>query len=130
MSARVEIRYADGKGVSLYSKWQSSQMLKQLKAALARHPRYWRDPPYLSRVIYENLSDFPDGVGMGICQTRPEDTAAEILEATDSHVVAVVDIMDQTVSFAGYIEGEGHNVEVFERTLSFDEFIKDVQEVV
>lgn len=129
MSARVEIRYADGKGVSLYSKWQSSHMLKQLKAALARHPRYWRDPPYLSRVIYENMRELPDGVGLGICQTRVEDSVVDIIEATDSEIVAIVDIMAQTVEFGGYVFGDGGSVEVYSETLSFNEFIRDVRGV-
>ena len=102
--------------VVLYSHWKASSLPQILADALA-HEERWGDHEYLSRIIFEELSDVSsDFTGLGIGTQRHGDTWR----------VINVDPDEQEVYFEG---GHGYSTDEYSgQTYTFEEFIDKFEE--
>lgn len=100
--ANVLVRHnkADS-GVYLYTHWSAPELPATLQAALARGLR-WDDPPYLTRIIFDKMTERQQGneTGFGI----------SAFEVDGNPRLLEVNVVEQTVSYG-------------DREWSFDEYV-------
>ncbi|HEY2193637.1 MAG TPA: hypothetical protein VGH76_15270 [Actinomycetospora sp.] len=79
-------------GVYLYTHWNGSEWPERLREALAFGANRWTDDQYLARIITSRVfADLVDGeMGGGL----------SLALGDNSHPIIVVEVADQTVSFA------------------------------
>lgn len=69
MGDRAQVKVTDGsEAVYLYTHWNGSQLLDVLRTALARGEGRWDDAPYLTRIIFNEMTkdDITGTTGYGI----------------------------------------------------------------
>jgi hypothetical protein len=85
----VVLNYGDGKKVYLYTHWSRYKIGSDLQAALKRGVSRWDDPPYLARIIFQELLGGDGGTtGFGID-----------VFLGDGDETAELDLLRQTVRF-------------------------------
>lgn len=110
MGDRGNIVVQDQGRVYLYTHWRGSEIGSLVKKALRRKQR-WDDSSYLTRIIFDTMTDGHQGgeTGFGI--------SSHIVD--NEHPVLVVDVPTQTVWFE---EEEGN--ETKKAAIPFTDFIK------
>lgn len=72
MGDRAQIHIEDN-GVKLYTHWDAQNAAQVVARALGRSHDRWNDPPYLARVIFQDLVGDDDGItnyGIGTRNTH------------------------------------------------------------
>ena len=104
MGDRGNIIVKDGSGtIHLYTHWTGSDLPESIRKSLARAKDRWDDPPYLTRVLFQDMIGKDTGTsGFGI-STEMGDGGTDIIVNCDD---AVVTWHGQSISFAAYADGE------------------------
>lgn len=91
---------SESPAIYLYTHWSGSEVQETLRNALAKRLR-WTDGPYLTRIIFDELTGGEVGeTGYGI----------STYICDNEHAIPVVNVAEQTVTIES-------------RTQSFDEFV-------
>ena len=91
MGDRGEVKI-EPMGIYLYTHWGAADLPNIVKTALLKGQERWNDPPYLARVIFQEMVGDDESItGYGIQIDHQEDVWRLITVNTDKQTVTIQD---------------------------------------
>jgi len=103
----VRVREGDGPSVYLYTHWKGSELSEIVRRALASEAgrNRWNDAPYLTRIIFDELTRGEQGgeTGYGISASQIETVTVDVNVATQTVTLAST---GARLSFREYVNAD------------------------
>lgn len=104
--ANVYVHEGDEPGVYLYTHWSGHELPETVRTALARAAERWQDQPYLTRIIFDEMTLGHQGETRGYGITAVLGDGGEQLVDVDTRLQVVTLPGYPAVSFPAYVEVE------------------------